>query len=163
MRGIKYNTVTRLCYYSRYGTREHRTGSYCLRGVPRMSTFLLIAITIIFTLIGKPRVQKTTFFFCLRRRMVSSFLRETKWSHWSRVMLRIPADKKMLNGQLKTICTTLKWCLVCISNEIYVLTQFLMYVDPFWSIGCFIIPLLENFVIYLLASLRFNVSLPLDN
>jgi hypothetical protein len=68
---------------------------FLLTGVPRI-TFPFIAITIIFTLLGEPRVQKTTFYFCLRRRMVSIYLKEQNCSHWSRNVLRVPANKTML-------------------------------------------------------------------
>ncbi len=43
------------------------------------------------------RVQKTTYFLCMRRRIVSSRQRETNWFHWSRIILRTLDYKKVFS------------------------------------------------------------------
>ncbi len=121
--------VMLLLYIWNYGKWNTLFG---VRAVPRMLTFPLIAFRIIITLINKPWVQKTTFFFRLRKRVVSS------WSHRSRIVLRIPANKKMLNWAAQIICTAHKWSLVRISKQI------LKFYIAVVTLSCYFIPLWEG-------------------
>ncbi len=93
----------RLCNYPKCGTEN------------MINSLSLAVIWTIFTLICVPRAQKTSYFLCLRRRTVNSYQRETNWSRWSRIELRVLANRKLSVGQVITIYLQ-RWSLICVSK-----------------------------------------------
>ena len=70
---------------------------FCCWNVPWMLQYSLTTNTSFFTLICVHRVQKTIYFLCLRRRIVSSNKRELNWSQVSRIVLMVPAYKNIFS------------------------------------------------------------------
>ncbi len=57
---------------------------------------LAVGITV-FILICLSRVKKSSYYFCLRRRMVSRYQKEMALSEFSRIKLKVLANRKMIS------------------------------------------------------------------
>jgi hypothetical protein len=91
------NTVTWLRYFSIFGIRDHEIYFICILRVKRMSNFLWQRSQLFLTLIHVSKIYRMHYFFCLRRRIVSSQQREKNYLHKSRTVVRVPATRKMFS------------------------------------------------------------------
>ncbi len=89
--------MTRSCYYS---VRKWSQGTqnrlfFPVAVIFRCASLTLALILTILTLIRVPRGQKTIYFFCLRRRIVTSCQRKMNLFHWSRIGLKGSVQRKL--------------------------------------------------------------------
>ncbi len=97
------NEVTQKCYYSLYGLGNMKQVFFCNCIVSWICNIKVVGnyIITIFTLIHVLEFRISyRHFFCLRKIMVSICKKDINQFHWSRIVLRDPAQKKSF-GQSK--------------------------------------------------------------